>query len=288
VLGSAIVFCTTCFALWRQLSDGLAALVIIQAGIFAEASRQLVKYVFTSFSSIPRSSPYRVGAQLELDFNSVERVSEYLDLPQEVPTESQREPPAYWPSSTGQVSIDGLVVRYAADGPDALKGISLSFKPSEKIGVVCHSVPLRSCAYIEIQVGRTGSGKSTLAMSFLRIMEPFQGRIVYVVWSITDQYVNRVLRIDGIDINSVGLDYLRNAIVRMDFFRLVRSLIIRLEDDRQPRCGIVFRHNTRQPGSSRDVHGSRMLGRPKAMSSRGLGYFAGSKKGNRKRYLLAR
>ena len=73
---------------------------------------------------------------MELDFNSVERVSEYLDLPQEIPTESQIQPPAYWPSSSGRVAIDRLVVRYGVDGPDALKGVSLEFNPSEKIGVV--------------------------------------------------------------------------------------------------------------------------------------------------------
>ncbi len=33
------------FALWSGIGDGLAALVIVQAEIFAEASRQLVTYV---------------------------------------------------------------------------------------------------------------------------------------------------------------------------------------------------------------------------------------------------
>lgn len=46
------------------MSGGATAIVIVQSGTFAEASRQLV----------------RVLAQLELDFNSVERIVEYLDL----------------------------------------------------------------------------------------------------------------------------------------------------------------------------------------------------------------
>jgi ABC-type multidrug transport system fused ATPase/permease subunit len=149
-LGSLVVFMTTVFALWRGISDGQAAIVIVQSGIFAEASRQLV----------------RVAAQLELDFNSVERIVEYLDVPQEAPAiiESSR-PPAYWPSSSGGLVVEDLVVRYAPDLPSALKGISFDVKPGEKIGVV----------------GRTGSGKSTLAMSLLRVVEASSGRILYVV-----------------------------------------------------------------------------------------------------------
>jgi hypothetical protein len=42
-LGSVVVFATTIFALWMGVTNGAAAIVIVQAGIFAEASRQLVK-----------------------------------------------------------------------------------------------------------------------------------------------------------------------------------------------------------------------------------------------------
>jgi ABC-type multidrug transport system fused ATPase/permease subunit len=45
VLGSVVVFLTTLFALISGVSEGLAAVVIVQSGIFAEASRQLVRYV---------------------------------------------------------------------------------------------------------------------------------------------------------------------------------------------------------------------------------------------------
>lgn len=44
-LGAAVVFMSTVFALWAGVTDGLAALVIIQAGVFADASRQIVQYV---------------------------------------------------------------------------------------------------------------------------------------------------------------------------------------------------------------------------------------------------
>ncbi|KAJ7651661.1 hypothetical protein DFH06DRAFT_1270538 [Mycena polygramma] len=132
-LGSVVVFATTIFALWMGVGNGAAAIVIVQAGIFAEASRQLVK----------------VAAQLELDFNSVERVIEYLDVPQEAPAIIEKSrPPAYWPSSSGDLVVDNLVVRYAPDLPPVLRNLTFTIKPSEKVGVV----------------GRTGSGKSTLAL----------------------------------------------------------------------------------------------------------------------------
>jgi len=39
------------FALWSDVTNGLAAVVIVQAGIFAEASRQLVKLIPFLFES---------------------------------------------------------------------------------------------------------------------------------------------------------------------------------------------------------------------------------------------
>lgn len=60
VLGSVVVYLTTLFALWSGVGEGLAAVVIVQAGVFAEASRQLVRYV------THQSSSYR---SLRLMFN---------------------------------------------------------------------------------------------------------------------------------------------------------------------------------------------------------------------------
>lgn len=164
-LGSIVVFAATLFALYRGVSNGSAAIVIVQAGIFADASRQLV----------------RVLAQLELDFNSVERVVEYLGVPQEAPAiVPHNRPPAYWPSNSGSLEVEGLDVKYAPHLPSVLKNISFSVRPGEKIGVV----------------GRTGSGKSTLALSLLRMIEPTSGSII----------------IDGLDITKLGLEDLRTRL----------------------------------------------------------------------------
>ena len=102
----------------------------------------------------------RFWTQLELDLNSVERVVEYLGLPQEPPAviESNR-PPAYWPSSSNDkdmIAVENLVVKYSPELPAVLHGISFTLKGKERVGLL----------------GRTGSGKSTLAMSILRFVSP--------------------------------------------------------------------------------------------------------------------
>lgn len=134
-LGSVVVFSATMFALFSGLTDGSAAIVIVQAGLFADASRQLIK----------------VAAQLELDFNSVERVVEYLGLPQEAPPIIEKSrPPAYWPSTSGELVVDNLVVQYAPKLPAVLHNISFVVRPSEKIGVVRYKPYLRcsTCSLI--------------------------------------------------------------------------------------------------------------------------------------------
>ena len=92
--------------------------------------------------------------------SSVERVVEYLDLPQEplAIVESNR-PPAYWPSSSSTnsgslLTVEDLVIRYAPELPSVLHDVSFQLKARERVGLL----------------GRTGSGKSTLAMSILRFV----------------------------------------------------------------------------------------------------------------------
>ncbi|KAG9319425.1 hypothetical protein KVV02_006712 [Mortierella alpina] len=122
----------------------------------------------------------RIYTEMEMSLNSVERVHEYLQMPQEPPAviEGSR-PPASWPHD-GTIEIKNLTMQYAPDLGPVLHSISLSIRPREKIGIV----------------GRTGSGKSTLALSLFRFMEPTEGSIV----------------IDGIDISKIGLEDLRRRL----------------------------------------------------------------------------
>ncbi|CAO3621789.1 unnamed protein product [Mucor fragilis] len=114
---------------------------------------------------------------LEMSFNAVERVVEFMEMDQEAPAITEVRPPHEWPTR-GRIDVKDLEIKYAADLDPVLKGISFSVKPREKIGVV----------------GRTGSGKSTLALSFFRFVEASQGSIV----------------IDNIGIKDLGTEDLRS------------------------------------------------------------------------------
>ncbi|KAF9555967.1 multidrug resistance-associated ABC transporter [Agrocybe pediades] len=122
---------------------------------------------------------------LELDLNAVERIVEYLELPQEPPAiiKSNRVP-AYWPSKSasqdGLMKVENLEVKYAPELPSVLKNVSFTLQAGERVGLL----------------GRTGSGKSTLAMSLLRFVDPSNGRII----------------IDGIDISTIGIYDLRSRV----------------------------------------------------------------------------
>ena len=62
----------------------------------------------------------------------------------------------------------------------------------------------------------TLAGKSTLALSLLRILEASEGRIVYVYHSSSEvECAQMSIRLDGIDISSIGLEDLRSRVVRL-------------------------------------------------------------------------
>ena len=71
-------------------------------------------------------------------------------------------------------------MRYRDDLDLVLKGLTLSIKPREKIGIV----------------GRTGCGKSTLMSTLFRIVEPTAGQVL----------------IDGQDLAHLPLQHLRSKL----------------------------------------------------------------------------
>ncbi|WVQ70586.1 hypothetical protein IAR50_000105 [Cryptococcus sp. DSM 104548] len=166
-LGAISVALTTLLALSGAVPAGSAGMAIVSAQSFVSACYWVSRF----------------WGQLEMDFNSVERVQEYLSLPQEPAgvIEGSR-PPAYWPSNRDScdfISVRNVEIKYAPDLPTVFKG-SFDVKAGEKIGLI----------------GRTGSGKSTLGMSLLRFTDPTSGSI----W------------LDGIDITKIGVDDLRSRI----------------------------------------------------------------------------
>ncbi|PPQ64144.1 hypothetical protein CVT24_008774 [Panaeolus cyanescens] len=118
----------------------------------------------------------RQSAEVENNMNSVERIVYYAnDVEQEAPHEiSDKKPPASWPQH-GQVELKNVVFKYRPELPPVLKGISMSIKAGEKIGIV----------------GRTGAGKT-----LYRLVELSSGTIV----------------LDGVDVSTIGLTDLRKSL----------------------------------------------------------------------------
>jgi len=161
-LSSVGTLIITVLAVYTGVSAGLTAFVLNAAEKFVWSTQQLC----------------RKYGQLQMDFVSVERVVELLNLDQETPGDI--EPPAYWPSLGGDIVFENVTVRYASHLEPALHNINLTIKGGSTTALI----------------GRTGSGKSTLALSLLATTPPSEGTI----------------RIDGIDISKVSKQTLRRRI----------------------------------------------------------------------------
>jgi ABC-type multidrug transport system fused ATPase/permease subunit len=121
------------------------------------------------------------SAQLENEFNSIERLSLYCnELPQESADVKDDDPKENWPQQ-GQIKFENVCLSYPSR-PDVmiLKNLSFEVKPGEKVGII----------------GRTGSGKSTLMTALYRLVDLVDGKI----------------EIDGYDTSSLGLKTLRQNI----------------------------------------------------------------------------
>ncbi|KAF8656809.1 hypothetical protein AX16_002359 [Volvariella volvacea WC 439] len=123
----------------------------------------------------------RQTAEVENNMNSVERIVHYATaVEQEAPHQlSANKPPAPWPSE-GRVELKDVVLGYRPELPPVLKGISMSVRAGEKIGIV----------------GRTGAGKSSIMTALYRLVELTSGSI----------------HLDGVDISRVGLTDLRRGL----------------------------------------------------------------------------
>jgi ABC-type multidrug transport system fused ATPase/permease subunit len=77
----------------------------------------------------------RQYTNVEMSFNAVERIIEFMEMDQEAPAITDLRPPPQWPIH-GQIEVCDLEVKYAADLDPVLKGLTFSIKPQEKIGVV--------------------------------------------------------------------------------------------------------------------------------------------------------
>jgi len=118
-------------------------------------------------------------AQNEQNFNAVERVVYYTELPSEGAAHTPDDPPPSWPEH-GAVSFNDVELAYREGLPLVLKGVDFEIKAGEKVGIV----------------GRTGAGKSSLMQALFRMVNVQGGSIT----------------IDGVNIANIGLDVLRGRL----------------------------------------------------------------------------
>eukprot|EP00271_Cylindrocystis_brebissonii_P011052 TRINITY_DN2775_c0_g2_i1.p1 TRINITY_DN2775_c0_g2~~TRINITY_DN2775_c0_g2_i1.p1 ORF type:complete len:1462 (+),score=304.89 TRINITY_DN2775_c0_g2_i1:622-5007(+) len=152
------------------------SLILMPAGLISPALVGLSLAYGLSLESCLETWAWFI-AQLETKIIAVERVCQFIKLPEEAPAiVPTNRPQPGWPEE-GTVEFQDLQVRYRADTPLVLDGLSCVIAGGSKVGVV----------------GRTGSGKSTLVLALFRIVEPAGGRII----------------IDRCDIATLGLRDLR-------------------------------------------------------------------------------
>ncbi|GAB7349257.1 hypothetical protein MBLNU459_g8410t2 [Dothideomycetes sp. NU459] len=162
LLSACSTFILTLLAIFTGISPGLTAFVLSAAGRFVRATHSICKEY----------------GKLQMDFVSVERVVELLNLEQESP--GTIDPPAWWPSYESDIVFENVTIRYAPHLDPALKNVSFRLKGGSNTAVI----------------GRTGSGKSTLALALLATITPESGRIL----------------IHGIDIAKVSKQALRSRV----------------------------------------------------------------------------
>lgn len=112
---------------------------------------------------------------------SVERVQEYIELPKQAERALSIKSAVDQDWLThGSISFNHASARYKPDLPLAMKDVTLSIKPGQKVGIC----------------GRTGSGKSTL---------------LGVLWRLIEQEEGGAILVDGVDIRDIPLQEYRSA-----------------------------------------------------------------------------
>jgi ABC-type bacteriocin/lantibiotic exporter with double-glycine peptidase domain len=85
----------------------------------------------------------RQSAEVQNDMNSVERIVHYTtELEQEPPHEiPECKPASPWPAE-GRVELKDVFFKYRPELPDVLRGLTMSVKANEKVGIVGRYVPV--------------------------------------------------------------------------------------------------------------------------------------------------
>jgi len=150
IISAISTFVLTLIALWEDLSPGLTAFVLTTAANFVTSTHSLCK----------------LYGQLQMDFVSVERVIELLDLDQE--SVGAIEPPASWPRYGDDIVFEDATITYAKHLDPALQNITLRIPGKSKTAVIGRTGEFQKHSCLALYANYVqGSGKSTLALSLL-------------------------------------------------------------------------------------------------------------------------
>ncbi|RKP09575.1 P-loop containing nucleoside triphosphate hydrolase protein [Thamnocephalis sphaerospora] len=178
-----LLWATNRWLSWR--TDAVGAFVSFFTGFFVLLNRNAIDAALAGFALSFALGfvdiviwVVRMYGIVEMNMNSIERISEYLTIEQEPPAFIEDNRVAEnWPDA-GEIKVESLVIQYTPDHDPVVRDLSFNIQPGERVGIV----------------GRTGAGKSTLAISFFRFVEATSGRII----------------IDNVDISQIGLHDLRS------------------------------------------------------------------------------
>ena len=159
----------------------VAMIIVSIRGIDAAIAGFVLTFALQYTSAITWT--LRNYANLEMDMNATERISEYSKL--DIEDQSGADPPAAWPTQ-GRLEVSNLVAGYAPELSPVLKGLTFTVEKGQRVGVV----------------GRTGAGKSSLTLALFRILNVREGSV----------------SVDGIDLSSIKLKHVRSrlAIIPQD------------------------------------------------------------------------
>lgn len=157
-----------------------AALLLFGAKAVIDGDLSVGELVAFNMISAQVAQPILRLSQIWQDFQqvqiSIDRLGDILNMP----TEPLNLAHGNLPPAKGAVEFRNVTFRYKPGSPEVLKGVSLTIKSGEVIGVV----------------GRSGSGKSTLAKLIQRFYMPEAGQVL----------------VDGVDVSQANPAWLRAQI----------------------------------------------------------------------------
>ncbi|ROW06523.1 hypothetical protein VMCG_04290 [Cytospora schulzeri] len=236
VLSALSTFILTISALSTGLGAGTVGFVLAAAANFVACTHNLC----------------RKYGDLQMQFVSVERVIELMDLEEE--PRGDFEPPAAWPGYDDDIIFDNVTVRYAKELDPSLHDLSFRIPAGATVAVT----------------GRTGSGKSTLALTLLGTMLPEFNTATGTLGTI---------RIGSVDVARVNKHALRKRIsfVAQDpvlFPGTLRDNLDPLGEYSDEECALVLRRvlgagdELDEAGSSSETQNSGPSSGPASQSSK--------------------